>query len=67
MRYTVDLEQRALRLERDGQVETVDLYSPQSFSALSHLWLTVGWALKYSYQFTWLGRPIILVVLRWLG
>ncbi len=59
MRYTVDLEQRALRLERDGQVETVDLYSPQSFSALSHLWLTVGWALKYSYQFTWLGRPII--------
>src|SRR6266542_1728093 len=59
MRYTVDLEHRALRIERDGQAETVDLYSLQSFSSLSHLWLTVGWALKYSYQFTWLGRPII--------
>ena len=59
MRYTVDAAQRTLEVTRDGKTETLDLYSPASFRALSDLWLTVGWSLKYSYQFTWLGRPII--------
>lgn len=59
MRYTVDLEQKTMQIERDGKTEIVDLYSPESFTSLSRLWLTVGWALKYSYQFSWLGRPII--------
>jgi cephalosporin hydroxylase len=26
---------------------------------LSRQWLKVGWVLKYSYTFSWLGRPII--------
>jgi cephalosporin hydroxylase len=59
MRYTVDTTRMTLEITRDGNVETVDLYSPSSFRVLSDLWLTVGWSLKYSYQFTWLGRPII--------
>jgi cephalosporin hydroxylase len=35
------------------------LDSPEAFSLLSRQWLTVGWTQKYSYTFTWLGRPII--------
>ena len=59
MRYTIDLRQQSLRVEADGKSETLELYSPTGFAALSRLWLTVGWSLKYSYQFSWLGRPII--------
>jgi cephalosporin hydroxylase len=59
VRFTVDLRQRTLDVEVDGTRETVDLYSPRGFEVLSRAWLTVGWSLKYSYQFTWLGRPII--------
>ena len=59
MRYTIDTEQRTVRVDSEGSAQTFDLYSPESFAALSRLWLSVGWSLKYSYQFTWLGRPII--------
>lgn len=59
MRYTIDTEQKQLHVERGGTMEVFDLYSAEGFSALSRLWVTVGWSLKYSYQFSWLGRPII--------
>lgn len=59
LRYTVDLGQRTIEVETDGTRETVELYSPRGFEVLSHTWLSVGWSMKYSYQFTWLGRPII--------
>ena len=59
MRYAIDTEQRTVQVDSEGRVQTFDLYSPESFAALSRLWLSVGWSLKYSYQFTWLGRPII--------
>lgn len=59
MRYTIEVEQKRMQIETDGRTDTFDLYSPEGFAALSRLWLTVGWSLKYSYQFSWLGRPII--------
>ena len=59
MRYTIDTEQKQLSVERGGTTEVLDLYSAEGFAALSRLWVTVGWSLKYSYQFSWLGRPII--------
>ena len=43
----------------DGTTETVELYGHAAFQHLSSLWLKTGWALKYSYNFSWLGRPII--------
>jgi len=58
-RYIVDVREKTLRLEREGRAETLDLYSAEALGALAHLWVTVSWACKYSYQFTWLGRPII--------
>ena len=59
MRYTVDLSERTIEVETEGKRETFELYSPRGFEVLSRTWLAVGWSLKYSYQFTWLGRPII--------
>src|SRR3989442_3112977 len=35
------------------------LFSHQAFRELSYLWLKSGWATKYAYNFTWMGRPII--------
>ncbi len=37
----------------------MDLYSKEAFELISHQWLKVGWNQKYTYTFTWLGRPII--------
>jgi cephalosporin hydroxylase len=59
VRYTIDTDQQIVHVEDGGKAEKFDLYSPEGFAALSRLWLTVGWCMKYSYQFTWLGRPII--------
>jgi cephalosporin hydroxylase len=35
------------------------LYSDDAFEVLSHQWLKVGWNQKYSYTFSWFGRPLI--------
>jgi cephalosporin hydroxylase len=48
-----------LWIDDGAQQRTVDLYSQEAFSLLSREWLRIGWSLKYSYQFAWLGRPII--------
>ncbi len=37
----------------------MDLYTPEAFAALSRQWVRIGWAQRYSYGFSWLGRPII--------
>lgn len=59
MKYTIDTERKQVLVEGDGATDTVDLYSAEGFAMLSRLWVNVGWSLKYSYQFSWLGRPII--------
>lgn len=43
----------------DGETATVPLYGHEAFQILSQLWVTVGWSCKYSYGFSWMGRPII--------
>lgn len=55
MRITIDTE--AGTLTRDD--DELALHSPEGFAELSRLWTTVGWQQKYSYRFSWLGRPII--------
>ena len=39
--------------------QSYNLFSPEGFRELSHLWLKVAWDQKHLYTFTWLGRPII--------
>jgi cephalosporin hydroxylase len=60
MRFEVDTEQGTLSVSGDGAgaVEH-DLWSADGFAALSDLWVAVGWQQKYSYRFSWLGRPVI--------
>jgi len=36
-----------------------NLYSKEAFELISSLWLKMSWDQKYSYTFTWMGRPII--------
>jgi cephalosporin hydroxylase len=59
MKLTIDTEENTLQREDNGTQEQFELFSPQAFALLSQAWLRVGWGLKYSYTFTWMGRPII--------
>jgi cephalosporin hydroxylase len=43
----------------DGTRKAFDVYSPDGFRLLSLLWTRAGWQNKFSYEFTWLGIPII--------
>ena len=43
----------------DGETASVPLYSPEGFRIISQLWVKAGWASKFSYNFSWMGRPVI--------
>ena len=59
MRITVDTEARTLEVDDKGRKESYPLYSAEAFDIVSREWINVGWAVKYVYSFSWLGRPII--------
>lgn len=59
MKLHIDTLRRTIEVETDQSREHLPLYSCRGFELLSNLWLKVGWDQKYSYRFTWLGRPII--------
>jgi cephalosporin hydroxylase len=59
MRITIDDELKSLVVEESGQRSEVALYSDQAFEILSRWSLNIGWSRKYSYGFSWMGRPII--------
>lgn len=59
MKLTIDTDNRTLVTEDAGTVQTLDLYGPEAFAALSRHWLRVAWSQKHSYTFSWLGRPMI--------
>lgn len=52
----INLNDKDLFME-DGRV--VSLHEPAGFEVIRKLWEYTNWANKYSYNFTWLGRPII--------
>jgi cephalosporin hydroxylase len=59
MKLAIDTTAGTLVLEDGGAPRSLPLYSPEAFAAISHLWAVVGWDQKYSYGFTWMGRPIV--------
>src|SRR5438067_9303933 len=59
MKLTIDTDSRTVTAERDGGTRACELYSREAFDLVTHAWLKIGWQQKYSYHFTWLGRPII--------
>lgn len=56
MNFAISTADRTLTLQ-DGYV--LDLYGKEAFELISQLWLATSWNQKYSFTFTWLGRPII--------
>ena len=45
--------------DESGASHVHPFYSEDTFREISKLWVKIGWGLKYSYNFTWLGRPIL--------
>jgi cephalosporin hydroxylase len=56
MKITIDTDAGTITA---GDLEETSLYSKAAFEMLSDLWVKVGWTQRYSYTFTWLGRPVI--------
>ncbi len=59
MKLSIDTEARTLVVGDGPDARSLDLYSTEAFHELSRVWVTTGWALKYPYGFSWMGRPII--------
>jgi cephalosporin hydroxylase len=59
MRITIDAESKKLIIEDNSKRSELELYSDESFEILSRWSLNVGWSRRYSYGFSWMGRPII--------
>jgi cephalosporin hydroxylase len=60
MKLEIDTKaDRVIVIDDDGGRRVVSLYSTEGFDLLSDLWVKVGWNQKYSYTFSWFGRPVI--------
>lgn len=59
MQLHIDTEAKTLIQHADGGEQSLPLYSIEAFKILSALWVKLGWNAKYSYTFSWLGRPLI--------
>jgi len=59
VRLIIDTDAHELQIERDGALERVPLYSRRAFELVSDQWVRIGWTQKYSYTFSWMGRPLI--------
>lgn len=59
MKLMIDTDAKTVTRQDGELVEVAPLYGNQAFEWLSREWVRVGWDLKYVYQFTWMGRPII--------
>ncbi len=55
MKITIDTD--AATIETGG--EQIALYGKAGFEMISDLWIKAGWAMRYSYTFTWQGQPVI--------
>ena len=59
MTIIIDTDTRRLVVETNGDKRELDLYSDEAFRVISDLYLKVGWNQKYTYTFSWMGRPMI--------
>lgn len=59
MKLMIDTQTRRVTVEDEGAPRQLDLYGKEAFEVISDLWLKTSWNQKYSYTFTWMGRPII--------
>lgn len=55
----IDDEKGEVTVKNGRQQSHYSLASAEGFAAVSKAWLRAGWDAKYSYSFSWFGRPII--------
>jgi cephalosporin hydroxylase len=59
MKIVIDEDRKEVTRGEGDDRTVLPLYSDEAFRILANLCLRVGWNQKYSYGFTWLGRPIV--------
>jgi cephalosporin hydroxylase len=59
MKLMIDTTAQTLVQDTGAEQHTIPLHSKAAFDLISQLWVQVGWSQKYSYTFSWMGRPII--------
>ena len=59
MKLVIDTDKKLIIYKVNGKFRKIKLYSKKAFELISQQWLKTGWSQKYTYSFTWLGRPII--------
>ena len=56
---SIDMEKGSVTVDGPDGSGTYDIGSAEGFEVISRAWIRSGWIAKYSYTFTWLGRPVI--------
>ncbi len=59
MKLIIDTDNQTLTREENGTRQVINLYSDESFGLISKHWVKIGWNQKYTYTFSWMGRPVI--------
>ncbi|MEO0501398.1 MAG: CmcI family methyltransferase [Pseudomonadota bacterium] len=59
MRITIDTDAGTFTTGGPDDKSEHELFSKEAFDIISDVWVKTGWVRKYSYGFSWLGRPII--------
>lgn len=59
MKITIDTSKQKMITQENSLHKEYEMYSREAFEIISNQWVKIGWNLKYSYSFTWFGRPII--------
>ncbi len=59
MQLHIDTDTNTLVCQTAEGEQSLPLYSVEAFNVVSDLWVKLGWNAKYSYTFSWLGRPLI--------
>jgi cephalosporin hydroxylase len=59
MNMNIDTKNGTLTVTDNQQTRSLSLYSDEAFELLTPVWLKVNWNQKYTYTFTWMGRPVI--------
>jgi cephalosporin hydroxylase len=59
MKIVIDTDAATLACTDAEGSHSLDLYSREAFEVVARQYLRLGWNQKYTYTFSWLGRPII--------
>jgi cephalosporin hydroxylase len=59
MKIVLDTDRNTCTLDDGSGERVVPLYSNEAFETIARWYVKVGWNRRYSYSFSWLGRPVI--------